>query len=148
MFLVVADDWLVNGRWLRSRDKESFVAITNLRVIQWEDENNVISVPFATMLNAGTRINYLMAMREIEIRVLPGMLSLFLRFISLLIRCLQDGDFHTTTVSRQSPFRLEYIDGLPEADRLLFLRLICDSIPTRATEATTDNFNSTLNDIE
>lgn len=78
------------GRWLRTRNHESFVAITNLRVIQWEDENTFISVPLASILNAGTRVNYLMAMREIEMRVLPGVFSHLLRLCCIsLTRTLQ-----------------------------------------------------------
>jgi hypothetical protein len=49
----------------RSRTKETFVAITNQRVIQYEDENTKLLIPFGHILSVSTRTNWLMAMRVV-----------------------------------------------------------------------------------
>ncbi len=40
--------------------------------MQWEDANTVLAIEFANILSVSTRTNYLMAMKELEIKVKPG----------------------------------------------------------------------------
>jgi hypothetical protein len=94
------------------RSLETFVAVTNKRVIQWEGHDHVLLIPLDKILSCASRTNYLKLNKEIELKVLP------LR------------EFHTTSISRQSPFKLEYVDGL-DRDREMIERLIQERIPVQ-----------------
>lgn len=101
----------------------------------------MLAISFTNVLTVSTRVNYLMAMKELEIKVTPG-ISARSRSCRSQVRQLTLTDplspdaaaFHASTISRQAPFKLEYIDGLIETDRVLFERLIVDSIPSRVAE--------------
>ena len=97
---------------LLSRKTQTWVAVTSQRVIQWESPDKCLSVAFERILACSTRTNYFMLTKEIELQVTP------------------EQEFHTTTISRQSPFKIEYIDGLQE-DRELIERMIIERIPQR-----------------
>merc|ERR1711991_38877 len=92
------------------RQQETFVAVTDRRIIQFEGEGHVLSIPLENVLSCATRMNYLKLNKELELKVRP------LR------------EFHTTSISRQAPFKLEYVDGLAQ-DREYIERLIQERIP-------------------
>ena len=64
------------------------------------------------------RTNYLMFTREMELKVDP------------------ERAFHATTISRQAPFKLEYIDGISlKEDRVLLERMIQDRVSSAGNGA-------------
>jgi hypothetical protein len=53
-----------------------------------------------------------------------------LHVIKLTKRYPTEGSFHATTISRQSPFQVEYLDGLTGVECQYILGVIASRIPT------------------
>ncbi len=106
MFPVLLVGLVVQG--LRARTRESWVAVTNRRVLQYQDDKLALNVRWSNVLGWRSFTNWLMWTKEVELRVRPEQV------------------FHATTISRQSPFKVEYVDGLLHDDRTAIERLVAE----------------------
>jgi hypothetical protein len=112
MFPVLLVGLMVQG--LRARTRESWVAATDQRVLQYVDDAVTLSARWSNVLGWRSFANWLMWTTEVELRVRPEQV------------------FHATTISRQSPFKVVYVDGLLPSDRQDMERLIAERVGGRA----------------
>jgi hypothetical protein len=116
MFPVLLIGAVVQG--LRSRARESWIACTSERIIQYTDQDNIVSWKWTNVLAWKSFTNWLMWSKEIELKVCLYLVWSFLFLFTFGKQVRPEQVFHTTTVSRQSPFKLAYLDGLLPVDRL------------------------------